>query len=71
MLFAFHIEIFENPSELLATVFTDPSKALKAVANVGADMTATTRKAAQEVTVAAVIVSQVIAGTSALTLARK
>lgn len=65
------IEIFENPSELLATVFTDPSKALKAIANVGADMTAETRKDAQEVTVAAVIVTQVIAGTSALTLARK
>jgi hypothetical protein len=65
------IEIFENPSELLSTVFTNPSKALKAVANVGADMTAATRKEAQTVTVAAVIVSQVIAGTSALTLARK
>jgi hypothetical protein len=65
------IEIFKNPSELLATVFTDPSKALKAIANVGADMTAETRKDAQEVTVAAVIVTQVIAGTSALTLARK
>jgi hypothetical protein len=65
------IEIFEDPAELLATVFTDPSKALKAISNVGADMTAATRKDAQEVTVAAVIVSQVIAGTSALTLARK
>ena len=65
------IEIFENPSELLATVFTDPGKALKAVANVGADMTVATRKEAQAVTVAAVVVTQVIAGTSALTLARK
>lgn len=65
------IEIFEDPAELLATVFTDPSKALKAISNVGSDMTAATRKDAQEVTVAAVIVSQVIAGTSALTLARK
>ena len=65
------IEIFESPSEMLSTVLTDPGKALKAISNVGADMTATTRKEAQEVTVAAVIVSQVIAGTSALTLARK
>lgn len=65
------IEIFEDPSELLATVFTDPSKALKAIGNVGADMTIETRKEAQTVTVAAVIVTQVIAGTSALTLARK
>lgn len=65
------IEIFEDPSELLTAVFTDPGKALKAIANVGADMTVTTRKEAQEVTVAAVIVTQVIAGTSALSLARK
>jgi len=65
------LEIFEDSSELLAAVFTDPGKALKAIANVGADMTAETRKDAQEVTVAAVIVTQVIAGTSALTLARK
>jgi hypothetical protein len=65
------LEIFEDSSELLATVFSDPGKALKAVANVGADMTIETRKEAQTVTVAAVIVTQVIAGTSALTLARK
>ena len=65
------IEIFEDPSELLATVFTDPGKAVKAIANVGADMTAATRKEAQAVTVSAVVVAQVIAGTSALTLARK
>ena len=65
------LEIFEDSSELLAAVFTDPGKALKAVANVGADMTAATRKEAQAVTVSAVVVAQVIAGTSALTLARK
>jgi len=65
------LEIFEDSSELLAAVFTDPGKALKAIANVGADMTAATRKEAQAVTVAAVVVTQVIAGTSALTLARK
>jgi hypothetical protein len=65
------IEIFEDPSELLATIFTDPGKALKAIANIGADMTIETRKEAQEVTVAAVIVTQIISGTSALALARK
>jgi hypothetical protein len=65
------LEIFEDSSELLAAVFTDPGKALKAIANVGADMTIKTRKEAQTVTVAAVIVTQVIAGTSALTLERK
>ena len=64
------IEIFESPSELLSTVFTDPGKALKAIANVGADLTPEVRKDAQAITVSAVIVAQVIAGTSALTLAR-
>jgi hypothetical protein len=64
------IEIFESPSELLSTVFADPGKALKAIANVGADLTPEVRKDAQAITVSAVIVSQVIAGTSALTLAR-
>jgi hypothetical protein len=64
------IEIFESPSELLSTVFADPGKALKAIANVGADLSPEVRKDAQAITVSAVIVSQVIAGTSALTLAR-
>jgi len=65
------IEIFEDPAELLSTVFTDPGKALKAVANIGADMTIETRKEAQAVTVSAVVVTQIISGTSALALARK
>lgn len=60
------IEIFENPAELLSTVFTDPSKALMAVANVGADLPAAVREEAQKVTVAAVIVSQVVSGTASL-----
>jgi polyhydroxyalkanoate synthesis regulator phasin len=64
------IEIFEDPSELLSTVLTDPGKALKAIANVGADLTPEVRKDAQAITVSAVIVSQIIAGTSALTLVR-
>ena len=64
------IEIFEDPAELLATVFTDPSKALMAVANVGADLPAVVREAAQKVTVASVVVGQVVAG-AALTLSRR
>jgi hypothetical protein len=64
------LEIFENPSELLSAVLTDPGKALKAIANVGADLSPEVRKDAQAVTVASVIVAQIIAGTSALTLAR-
>jgi hypothetical protein len=64
------IEIFEDPSELLSAVLTDPGKALKAIANVGADLSPEVRKDAQAIAVSAVIVSQIIAGTSALTLAR-
>ena len=64
------IEIFEDPTELLATVFTDPSKALMAVANVGADLPEVVREAAQKVTVASVVVGQVVAG-AALTLSRR
>lgn len=65
------LQIFDDPTELLSAVFTDPGKAIKAVANIGADMSPKVRKEAQAVTVSAVVVSQVIAGTSALTLARK
>jgi hypothetical protein len=64
------LEIFEDPSELLSAVLTDPGKALKAIANVGADLSPEVRKDAQAVAVSAVIVSQIIAGTSALTIAR-
>jgi hypothetical protein len=64
------LEIFEDPSELLSAVLTDPGKALKAIANVGADLSPEVRKDAQAIAVSAVIVSQIIAGTSALTLAR-
>ena len=56
------LQIFENPSELLATVFTDPGKALKAISNVGADLPADVRKTAQQGTVAVVLVGQVIVG---------
>jgi hypothetical protein len=53
------IEIFNTPTELLATVFSDPGKALKALANVGADMTPEERETSQNTVVAAVIVTQV------------
>ena len=54
------LEIFENPSEILGAVFTDPGKALTAVANIGEDMTDATRKESQKVVVAAVIAAQVL-----------
>ena len=53
------IEIFDTPAELLSTVFSDPGKALKALRNVGADMTKEEREVSQNTVVAAVIVTQV------------
>ena len=61
------IEMFESPSELFLTVLTDPGKALKAFANVGADMTPEERKESQAVVVASVIVGQLIASTNLIT----
>jgi hypothetical protein len=61
------LEIFENPSEILGAVFTDPSKALTAVANIGADMTPEQREESQTVVVASIIVGQVIASTNLIT----
>ena len=61
------IEIFEDPSELLLTVLTDPGKALKAFANVGADMTPEQRKESQTVVVASIIVGQIISTTNLIT----
>jgi hypothetical protein len=61
------IEIFEDPTELLLTALTDPGKALKAFANVGADMTPEQRKESQTVVVASIIVGQVISTTNLIT----
>lgn len=62
------IQLFDEPSKLVSAIFSDPGKALKAIANVGADMTPATRKKAQQAVVPAVIVTQVIAGAASLTL---
>jgi hypothetical protein len=61
------LEIFENPSEILGAIFTDPSKALTAVANIGADMTPEQRKESQTIVVASIIVGQVISTTNLIT----
>jgi hypothetical protein len=53
------IEIFDSGAEVLATILENPAKALKAFANVGADMTKQERETAQNTVVAAVVVTQV------------
>ena len=64
------IQIFDNPAKIASAIFTNPSKAIKAFANLGADMTPATRKQAQKAVVPAIIVTQVISGTASL-LTRK
>ena len=53
------IEIFDDTTELLNTLFTDPGKALKAVSNIGVDMTPQSRETSQNIVVSAIIVGQV------------
>jgi hypothetical protein len=54
---AIAIELISNPSELLATMFTDPAAALAALGNVGADMSPEVREKSEKV-----VLSTVIAG---------
>lgn len=53
------LQLVENPGELLAALFTDPGMALKAIANIGADMDQQTREEGQKTVVTAVIVGQI------------
>jgi hypothetical protein len=53
------IEIFDSGAEVLATILENPAKAIKALLNVGADMTQEERETAQNTVVAAVVVTQV------------
>ena len=53
------IEIFDDTTELLNTLFTDPGKALKAVSNIGVDMAPQSRETSQNIVVSAIIVGQV------------
>jgi hypothetical protein len=53
------LEIFESGAEVLATILENPAKALKAIANIGQDMTPEERETAQNTVVAAVVVTQV------------
>jgi hypothetical protein len=53
------LEVFDNPTEILGAIFTNPAKALTAVSNIGADMTPENREKSQEVVVSAIVVSQI------------
>ena len=48
-----------NPIELLQNIFSDPAKALMALASIGADMSDEEREESEKVIIAAVIVAQI------------
>jgi hypothetical protein len=49
------IQLLENPAELLNAIFTDPSQALLAISNIGADMSPKVREQSEKVVVSAII----------------
>ena len=53
------LELVENPADLAAAIFSDPGKAIMALANIGADMSDTEREESQTVVVASVIVGAI------------
>ena len=52
------LQIFDDTNELIGALFTDPGKALKAISNIGADMSPQSREVSQNVVVSAIIVGQ-------------
>lgn len=53
------LALVDDPGALLNAIFTDPAQALKAIANIGADMDQQTREEGQKTVVTAVIVGQI------------
>ena len=64
------LQLFDSPSDLINAVFTNPGQVITAIANIGADMTQEQRKQAQRAVIPAVIVTQVVGATNAITLVR-
>lgn len=69
------VALLQNPAELLATMFTDPSAALAAFAQVGADMSPEVREKSEKVVVSAIIAggiaTQAAAGAAATAAYRR
>ena len=64
------LELFDSPSDLINAIFTNPGQVITAIANIGADMTREQRKQAQKAVIPAVIVTQIVGTTNAITLVR-
>lgn len=65
------LEVLESPAELFNTLLDNPSQALMAFANVGADMSEAEREQAQETVVAAVIAAGAAISAAATRMGRK
>jgi hypothetical protein len=52
------LQLLENPAELLATIFTDPTQVLNAISNIGADMSDEERTTSEQTIIASVIAGQ-------------
>lgn len=65
------VALIQDPGELLSTLFTNPSEALAALGNVGADMSPETREKAEDIVVGTIVVGQIAAQTIATTAYRR
>jgi hypothetical protein len=51
------LQLLENPAELLSAIFTDPSQAVTALLNIGADMSPEVREESEKIVLSAIIAS--------------
>jgi hypothetical protein len=51
------LQLLENPAELLSAIFTDPSQAITALLNIGADMSPEVREDSEKIVLSAIIAS--------------
>lgn len=65
------LTLFDSPSDMIHAIFTNPGQVITAIANIGADMSPEQKKRAFRAMVPAVIVSQIVQSTNAITLVRK
>jgi sorbitol-specific phosphotransferase system component IIBC len=65
------LELFESPSDLINALFSNPRQVATAIMNIGADMTPVQRKQSQQAIVPAVVVTQIISGTAAVTMIKR
>jgi hypothetical protein len=65
------LELFNSPSDLIDALFSNPRQVATAIMNIGADMTPAQKKESQQTIVPAVIVTQIISGTSAVTMIKR